>query len=57
LIQQWIALGFVQLHGESFTAQQAGERYFEDLREMSLLQDVEKTNHADSSVRDLVTLC
>ncbi|XP_066375136.1 putative disease resistance protein RGA3 [Miscanthus floridulus] len=40
LIQQWIALGFVQLHGESFTAQQAGERYFEDVREMSFLQDV-----------------
>jgi len=40
LIQQWIALGFLQLHGESFTAQQAGERYFEDLREMSFLQDV-----------------
>ncbi|CAD6336124.1 unnamed protein product [Miscanthus lutarioriparius] len=40
LIQQWISLGFVQLHGESFTAQLAGERYFEDLREMSFLQDV-----------------
>jgi hypothetical protein len=40
LIQQWIALGFVQLPDQSFTAQQAGERYFEELREMSFLQDV-----------------
>jgi hypothetical protein len=42
LIQQWIALGFVQLPAasQSFTMQQAGERYFEELREMSFLQDV-----------------
>ena len=40
LIQQWIALGFVRLTGQSFTAQQVGERYFEELLEMSFLQDV-----------------
>ncbi|CAD6336113.1 unnamed protein product [Miscanthus lutarioriparius] len=40
LIQQWIALGFVRLTGQSFTAQQVGERYFQELLEMSFLQDV-----------------
>jgi hypothetical protein len=40
LIQQWIALGFVRLTGQSFTEQQVGEIYFEKLLEMSFLQDV-----------------
>jgi len=41
LIQQWIALGFVQhTAGQSSTAQQDGKKYFEELLEMSFLQDV-----------------
>jgi len=41
LIQQWIALGFVQhTAGQSSTAQQDGKKNFEELLEMSFLQDV-----------------
>lgn len=40
LIQQWISLGFIQLAGQSFTAHDYGEIYFEELLGMSFFQEV-----------------
>ncbi|CAN6177375.1 unnamed protein product [Urochloa humidicola] len=40
LIQQWTALGFIQLAGQSFTAHDYGEIYFEELLGMSFFEDV-----------------